>query len=56
MLCKGIDVRGIYEQIVVVGGIILHTKRPMSAKSHANIRSHHVYTIFVHEANYLCYS
>ena len=58
---QGIDARGIYEQIVVVAeGIILHTKRPihepMNAKSHANIRSHHVYTIVVHSANYLCYS
>lgn len=60
LLCKAIDTRGIYEQIVAVGRVILHTKRPinkpMSAKSHANIRSHHVYTIFVHAANYLCYS
>jgi len=30
--------------------------KPMSAKSPVNIRSHHVYTIFVHAANYLCYS
>lgn len=30
--------------------------KPMSGKLHAEIRSHHVYTIVVHAANYLCYS